>query len=124
MRVNRSLFYLNTSLIAYHCLWERQHELLDPIEKRKEVLSRSLPSLQPVSSWGFSAWKEGLNVRYSVFMAFVLISYIFLMFFGPIENYKTIESSLSNAPFLFQGDFSGLELDGRIIYSCSPHPQH
>ena len=86
---------------------------------KKRLLEEKSASVDLVSSWGFSAWRDGLNVRYSVYLLICLFLVV-LQLSTLIINFKFSERSLSNVSYLFHGQFEGFELDGRLLFSCHP----
>ena len=83
IRVERSPFWLCSSGIALSQVFEPLHTLEDPLTLRdsfgREREERN--KWNKLSAWGFGAWKEGMMVRYGVYIYVTLFLTIYCMWF-------------------------------------------
>ncbi len=72
-RVRRSPLWLSTAWMAVTSIFREDHSLQDPFQRRAERhRSRKeedpLPEWAANSAWGFTAWRDGLMPRYSLYI--------------------------------------------------------
>ena len=120
-QVERSPLWLNSSYIAIGEAFESSYEFEDPLEIRDSFGKENHPNpkWQKLSSWGFSAWSQGIMVRYFNFILVSFLLAVYILWFC-ISLQGLFARAIFLTKFLYNGDIDPTPLDGRITYSCFP----